>query len=168
MVSFRQGEFRHRGIELQLQALEENGVVDVPFRSRPAEDAVTQDKFDALRFTLDAPVKSVKRLEKLHGHASRPLDSRPLVALNLPLFEEHPSRWIVSYSFRRAFSGFCRLVPHLCDDCIVERVVPSDFQPFRSFRRRWRRESQCWPLHPKNKTRVIRGLVSAVLVCSSG
>jgi hypothetical protein len=54
VVGFRESEFRDCGIELKLQALQENGMVDAAFGAAPSENAVSENQLDAFRFAVDA------------------------------------------------------------------------------------------------------------------
>ena len=69
MLGFAEGEFRNRGVKLELQTLQENGVEDAAFRALPAQDAVTKNQLDALGFAIDTPVQGIKSLKDAHGLA---------------------------------------------------------------------------------------------------
>src|SRR4029077_16526432 len=71
VVGFRDGEFGYCGIELKLQALQENGVVDAAFGAGPTENAVSKNQLDALGFSVDAAIEGVQGLEDLHRRAGR-------------------------------------------------------------------------------------------------
>src|SRR5467141_1096893 len=77
VISFREREFRHRGVELKLQALQENGMVDAAFGAAPTENAVAEDQLDALGFTVDAAIERVQGLEDFHRGTSRLFVLRP-------------------------------------------------------------------------------------------
>jgi hypothetical protein len=53
IVGFTNGEFRRRGIKLQLQPLQEDGMVDAALRTTPAQYAVSKDQLYSLPFPVD-------------------------------------------------------------------------------------------------------------------
>src|SRR5260370_28853977 len=95
MISFGNRELWHSGIELQLQALQQNQVVNVSLSPPPAQYAVSQNQFHALSLALDSPIEGVQRLKYLHRRASRPLALRPLVAGDLPTLQRYGSCLVV-------------------------------------------------------------------------
>src|SRR5580704_10367770 len=78
MVGFGKREFRHGCVELQLEALEEDGMIDASFRPKPAHDAISEDELDALRLAIDAAVECVKGFEDFHRRSSRLFGFHPL------------------------------------------------------------------------------------------
>src|SRR5690348_4198117 len=91
---FRDGEFGNRGIELKLQTLQDNRVKDAAFGALPAQDAVSEDKLDALGLTVDAAVKRIKGLEEAHGLARGPFGTSPFVAKGRPATKSGQPRGI--------------------------------------------------------------------------
>src|SRR5258708_23383797 len=91
MISFGNRELWHSGIELQLQALQQNRVVNVSLSPPPAQYAFSQNQFHALGLALDSPIEGVQRLKYLHHPASSPLALGPLTAADLPTLRRHAS-----------------------------------------------------------------------------
>src|SRR5712672_3565213 len=56
MVRFRKREFGYRCVKLQLQALQENRMINPTVRSAPAQDAVSEAKLYAFGLAIDAAV----------------------------------------------------------------------------------------------------------------
>src|SRR5262252_5913684 len=81
---FGESEFGNCGIELQLQTLQNDGVKDIAFRAQPAQDAISQDKLDALGFTVDAAIERIKGLEEAHRLPRGLLCSSPFVPKGRP------------------------------------------------------------------------------------
>src|SRR5260370_37755115 len=71
VIGFGESEFGHRGAELKLQALQENGMVDAAFGAAPAENAVTENQLDALGFAVVAGIEGVNGVEETLSGASR-------------------------------------------------------------------------------------------------
>ena len=91
MVGFGKGEFRDGGIELQLKTLQQDWVVDAAFGTLPTQNAVSDNKLHPFAFTINATVKRIKGLEKLHGGARGLFRFQPFVAQQLPPFKaRHP------------------------------------------------------------------------------
>ena len=84
VVGFRQSEFGYCGIELKLQALQQNGMVDAAFGAAPTENAVSQNQLDALGFAVDAPMERVQGLEDFHRRASGLFVFGPFFARHFP------------------------------------------------------------------------------------
>src|SRR5258706_1540329 len=84
VIGFRESEFGYRGVELKLQALQENGMVDAAFGAAPAENAVAENELDALGFAVDAAIEGVKGLEDSHSGASGLFSLSPFLARHLP------------------------------------------------------------------------------------
>src|SRR5258707_13486701 len=78
MISFGNSELWHSVIELQLQALQQNRVVDVSLSPSPAQYAVSQNQFHALVLALDSPIEGVQRLISRQVSAISPLALPPL------------------------------------------------------------------------------------------
>src|SRR5580693_7801992 len=87
MVSLGKRELGHGRVELQLEALEENRMMDASFLAPPTQDAVSEDEFHALRFAIDTAVERVKCLEDSHRRASGLFGLQPFLAQELPAFE---------------------------------------------------------------------------------
>src|SRR5260370_41490852 len=106
---FRKSGLRHRRIELQSEALEENRMINAALRATPAQDAISQDELHAFRFAIDATVERIKRLEELHRRTSGLFRFQPLIAQKLPTLQDRAPRRIVRelHSFRLcAILGF--------------------------------------------------------------
>src|SRR5437868_14936863 len=80
MVRFGKREFGHRCVELQLQALEENRMINPTVRTAPTQDAISEEKLDALRLSIDAAIQRVERLEDVHRCARGLCRCYPFVA----------------------------------------------------------------------------------------
>src|ERR1700732_4807792 len=87
VVGFGKRELGYGRVELQLEALEENRMIDASFRALPTQDAVSEDEFDALRFAIDTAVERVKCLEDFHRRASGLFGFQPFLAQELPAFQ---------------------------------------------------------------------------------
>src|SRR2546425_7206275 len=87
VIGFRQSEFGYCGIELKLQALQENGMVDAAFGAAPTENAVAENQLDALCFAVDAAVEGVKGLEDFHRGTSRLFALGPFRARDRPTLQ---------------------------------------------------------------------------------
>src|SRR5260370_12348313 len=92
MVRFRKRELGHRRIELQLEALEENRMINASLRATPAQNAISQDELHALRLAIDATVERITRLEELHRRTSGLFRFQPLIAQNLPPLQDPAPR----------------------------------------------------------------------------
>ena len=57
VVGFRESEFGYGGIELELQALEDKGMVNAAFVAAPTEDAISENQLDAFGFAVDAAIE---------------------------------------------------------------------------------------------------------------
>src|SRR2546425_7235500 len=84
VIGFRQSEFGYCGIELKLQALQENGMVDAAFGAAPTENAVAENQLDALCFTVDAAIERVQSFEDSHRGTSRLFVLGPFLASHCP------------------------------------------------------------------------------------
>src|SRR5215472_8976101 len=91
---FRKREFGNRGIKLQLQTLQNDWVKDATLGTLPAQDAVSQDKLDALGFTINAAVERIKCLEEVHRPARGFFTAGPFVAKRSPAPKSGHSRGI--------------------------------------------------------------------------
>src|SRR5258706_8259074 len=96
MVRFGKREFGHRCVELQLQALQENRMVNPTVRTAPTQDAVSEDKLHALRLAIDAAVQRVQGLEDFHRCASGLFSFYPFIAEKFPTLKAGGPSRIVS------------------------------------------------------------------------
>src|SRR5712671_4671896 len=95
MIRFGKREFRRRCVKVQLQALQENRMINPTVRAAPAQDAISQDKLHAFGLAIDAAVQRVERLEDFHRCASGLFSFYPFIAQKFPTLEAGgPSRTI--------------------------------------------------------------------------
>src|SRR5262249_38504422 len=164
MIRFRKGEFRHGSVELQLKALQQDRVKDPALFTVPTENAISENQFDALTFTLDAAVERIKSFKNLHRRARRLFRFCPLIALQFPAFKTLDSDRIIrklQNIWKRAIFWLFQRLRITNSSC---RIVPAILQPIRNSFRRFRPASQLWPLHLQNVCRAIcfAGLRSAL------
>src|SRR5258708_32683690 len=129
MISLGNRELWHSGIELQLQALQQNRVVNVSLSPPPAQYAVSQNQFHALGLALDSPIESVQRLKYLHRRASWPLALRPLIARELPTLQRHSSCLVVFKPRNARASRRIRFSLAFPKNNLLQRIVPPGLQP---------------------------------------
>ena len=111
VVGFRESEFGHGRIELKLQALQENGMVDVAFGATPTENAISENQLHALGFTVDAAIEGVQGLKDFHRGASRLFVFGPFFAHHFPTLPSgHPGRFIGEVGDVR-FAFLTRFIP---------------------------------------------------------
>src|SRR5215813_10571194 len=84
MVRFGERELGYGSIELQLKTLKQDRMENAAFGALPAQDAVSENEFDPLGFTINASVKGVKRFENFHRRASRLFSFHPVIPHELP------------------------------------------------------------------------------------
>ena len=115
VVGFRESEFGYGGIELKLQALEENGMVNAAFVAAPTEDAISENQLDAFGFAVDAAIERVQGLEDFHRGASRLFVFGPIFARHVPTLKcRQPCRFVGEVGdVRFAFS--IRFIPGTID-----------------------------------------------------
>src|SRR6267154_3295709 len=127
IVRFVKREFGHRCVELQLQALQENRMINPTVRSAPTQDAISEDKLNALRLAIDAAVQRVERLEDSHRCASGLFRFCPFIAQKFPTLEAGGPNRIISERHNRsccADFGFFQCRP---DRECTRRIVPPVF-----------------------------------------
>src|SRR5258707_5490894 len=96
VIGFRESEFGYRGVELKLQALQQNGMVDAAFGAAPTENAVSENQLDALGFAVDAAMERVQGFEDFHRRASRLFIPGPFFARHFPTPQcREPCRFVL-------------------------------------------------------------------------
>ena len=119
MVGFREREFGYRGIELKLQALQQNGMVDAAFGALPTEQAISENQLDALGFAVDAAIQRIQGLEDFHGRASGLFVFGPFFARRFPTLQSgQPSRHIGEVG-HACFAPLIRFVPGSTDQRLL-------------------------------------------------
>ena len=115
VVGFRESEFGYGGIELKLQALEENGMVNAAFVAAPTEDAISENQLDAFGFAVDAAIERVQGLEDFHRGASRLFVLGPFFARHRPTLQSgQPCRFIGEVD-NASFAFLIRFIPGSTD-----------------------------------------------------
>src|SRR5919109_1303330 len=147
----REREFWNRGVKLKLQTLQDNRVKDAAFRTLPAQDAVSQDEFDALRLTINAAVERIKGLEEPHGLARRLFSARPFIAEWRPAAERGQSCRVRRELYGQVFAIPLRFVARLNHARQIGRIVPARLQPRDDFVGRLWSLSQLRPLYAQGK-----------------
>src|SRR6266849_7987150 len=84
ILRFGEGEFGNRGIKLKLETLQKNRMEDAAFGALPAQNAVTENKLDALGFAIDAAIKRIKGFKDAHRQTRRLFGAGPVVAKRSP------------------------------------------------------------------------------------
>jgi len=79
-----EGELGDAGVEGELDALEQDGMVDAALQPLPAQDSVAQHQLDVLGLALDPAVELVELLEGLHRGARWTLGAGPGLVLGAP------------------------------------------------------------------------------------
>jgi hypothetical protein len=169
VIGFGNRELRHRRIELQLQALQQNRMVNVSLGSPPTQYTVAQNQFHPLCLALDPSIQAVKGLKYLHRRSCRPLGFRPFLSQKFPTLQRRDSRLVFVESrdagiFRCI--GFSLRFPQ---NDLFRRVVPPGFHPIGDLLRRFRRPCYKRALHFQQKVPAggVR-LAGLVLFCRFG
>src|SRR5882757_3823338 len=161
---FRKREFGYRCVKLQLPALQENRMKNPTVPTAPTQDAIAEDKLDALGLAIDAAIQRVERLEDFHRCASGLFHFYPFIAEKFPTLEASgPGRIISERHNRRCCAdfGFFQCRP---DRECTRRIVPTIFQPGRNLLGRFGRARQPRALHFQNVVRAARFRILAVSV----
>ena len=154
MVGLNDAEFRHAIIEFQLDALEQNGVIDNHRPARPPEYAVTQDQFDAFALAFDPAPNREKGFVEFHGLSGRPFREGPAVSHLLPVTSSFDSQRVVAQC---NFNGSAILVERLPvgkKGQLPRWVVPARFDPFGYV---LRRSGGCCQFGSTSAKREFRG-----------
>ena len=142
-------------MELQLEPLQQNRMVDVAFGAAPTQDAVTQNKLDTLRLTVDAPIQSVQSFKDFHGGTSGLFVFRPLVARELPALQGR-GPCLVIIEIHDAWIACCiRFLSSLAYEDVFGRVFPPLLKPGNKSIRRLGRSSKRWALDLYNESLAI-------------
>src|SRR5215469_10295251 len=126
---FGKREFRNRGIKLKLKALQENRVEDVALGALPAQNAVAENKFNTLRFAVDAAVKRIEGLKEAHRLARGLLRASPLVAKGRPAAKSCQSCRVRRELNCQLFPVSLGLFAGFSNQSKVRGIIPAAFQP---------------------------------------
>ncbi len=121
----RDGELGHRGIELKLDALKQDGMEDTRLVNLPAQKTVSEHELQPPTFPLQTPVESVQFLEQPAGGQGRPLVLGPRFTESPPRVQRRRPRQVIfeALHYHALFSG-----------AVLHRDVPR-LEPLELFRR---------------------------------
>jgi hypothetical protein len=150
-----EAELGHVGVELQLHPLEEDRVVDHPFRPLPAKPPIAQHQLHPLALEIDLPLQLVEPLEDAHGGPGRLLGLGPPVPGDPVLLQRGDPRRDLGKGHGDRLAA-AHLVPLAQSFDATIRIVPAWPEPVGDLGRRPRRARQRRAPHPKERRGVTR------------
>src|SRR5579871_3669953 len=139
---FGQPERKRRDFRLkvELQPLNESGMMYIAIRTPPIENAITEGKFQSFRLTLKGPIDLIKPLEQALSIIGGTLCLLPQPSLLLPKREGCDTSGIFFKSHLHIFARGLSLTSLRADLCFGVYSIPARQEPIENFDGRgWRR-----------------------------
>ncbi len=121
------------------------------FRTAPGQESIAQGQFNAFAFALDSSIQLIEVFENLYGQSCRAFIFRPLSVLRLPKIPAGNAIGFDIEFYEYGLAIGARLIFRMPNGWVLERIVPTRFQPGFELQTGVWRASQFWSGDFENK-----------------